>query len=57
MPPKSKPSGGDPPDKQPPERRYVPGYGYADGDKGAKKSRRRKKSGNKEEPSEAGPSQ
>ena len=49
----------DPPEKKPPEKKYVPGGNPVSDDekgKGAKKSRRRKKGGDKDEPSEAGPS-
>ena len=54
-----KPSEKDNPEEKPPEKRYVPGADPVSDDekgKGAKKSRRRKKSGNKDEISEAGPS-
>ena len=47
------------PPKQEPPKKYVPGAAYASDDtkdKGAKQSRRRKKSGSKDEPAEAGPS-
>ena len=69
MPPAKKPPGKKPeekddpekkpPEKKPPEKKYVPGWNPVsddEKDKGAKKSRRRKKGGNKDEPSEAGPS-
>ena len=47
------------PPKQEPPQKYVPGAAYASDDtkdKGAKESTRRKKSGSKDEPAEAGPS-
>ena len=70
MPPEKKPQGkkpsekkpsekDNPEEKKPPEKRYVPGWDPVSDDekgKGAKKSRRGKKSGNKDETSEAGPS-
>ena len=57
-PSENNPSGKDDPTKKTPEKKYVPGYDPVSDDeknKGPKKSRRRKKAGNKDEPSEAGP--
>lgn len=59
MPPAKKPADKKPAAKTPAEQKYVPGANFVsddEKDKGAKKSRRRKKSGNKDESSEAGPS-
>ena len=49
----------DDPGRKPPERKYVPGDNPVsddEKDKGAKDSRGKRKGGNKDEPSEAGPS-
>ena len=56
--PPEKPTEKDDPTKKTPEKKHVPGWDPVsddEKDKGPKKSRRKKKGGNTDEPSKAGP--